>query len=72
MGTDQVARKRRAWAGLGVAGGSSLGLIAFPLLARVPLSDTTLFSIVFALVVAMGLGAVLAIFSLGSDHRADA
>ncbi len=65
MGTEQVSRRRRALTGAAVATAGSLGLIAFPLLARVPLSENGLVALVFGLTIAMGGGAILAVFSLG-------
>ncbi len=70
MGTDQVAKRRRAWAGGTVAGLASLGLISFPLLARAELlSDKGMISLVFGLTIAMGCGAILMLFSLAGDHN---
>ena len=65
MDAGQVTRRRRALLGAAVAAAASLGLIAFPLLARAALSETALLLLVFGFTIAMGGGAILAVFSLG-------
>ncbi|MEW6251457.1 MAG: hypothetical protein AB1716_12475 [Planctomycetota bacterium] len=65
----QTGRRRRALAGLLLAAGASVGLMAFPLLSRMSfLGERAALPLVFGLTIAMGCGAILAVFSLGEDR----
>ena len=58
-------RRRRAILGGTLAVSASLGLTAFPLLARLPfVGDVGLYATVCGLTAVIGIGAVLAIFNL--------
>ncbi len=69
MNTDEIPRNRRALAGGAVASLAALGLISFPLVSRSDLlGESATISLVFGLTIAMGCGALLALFSLAGDH----
>ncbi len=65
MTVEQSSRRRRFMVGCVLASTASLGLITFPLTYGLRfLSDAVVFPLVCALIVLMGVGATLAVFSL--------
>jgi hypothetical protein len=65
MTSEHAPRRWRAWAGAGLAIAGSLGLVMFPLLARLSfLSNTVLFYFALALAIVMAVGAIIAVFNL--------